>query len=39
LAFLLSLLELRTAEAETLAEEAAREAERLVSANGVAAHV
>lgn len=38
LAFLLSLLELRTAEAETLAEEAAREAERLVSANGVAAH-
>jgi hypothetical protein len=39
LAFLLSLLELRTAEAETLAEEAAREAERLVSVNGVAAHV
>ncbi len=38
LAFLLSLLELRTAEAEMLAEEAAREAERLVSANGVAAH-
>jgi glycosyltransferase involved in cell wall biosynthesis len=39
LAFLLALLELRTAEAELLAEEAAREAERLVSANGVAAHV
>jgi glycosyltransferase involved in cell wall biosynthesis len=38
LAFLLSLLELRTAEAELIAEEAAREAERLVSQDGVAAH-
>lgn len=39
LAFLLALLELRTAEAELLAEEAAREAAQHVSANGVAAHV
>lgn len=38
LAFLLSVLELRIAEVELLAEEAAREAERLVSGDGVAVH-
>ena len=38
LAFLLALLELRATEAELLAEEAAREAERLMLANGMSAH-
>ncbi len=38
LAFLLALLELRATEAELLAEETAREAERLMLANGVSAH-
>ena len=38
LAFLLALLELRATEAELFAEEAAREAERLMLANGMSAH-
>jgi hypothetical protein len=38
LAFLLALLELRATEAELFAEEAAREAERLMLAKGMSAH-